>query len=146
MRQRLGRFWYLIYEAYFNCYQQILVVGEFVTSPITVFLQSNSYISFRKELIVYKHFISCNWATLCRLANLNSSTIKQSIILLLRSYTSTPMAGFKARGSIVQFKWQETPEGREFLGGILHRNRRKSFGEYLHKAVSFSWGTTTVTV
>ncbi|XP_015771071.1 PREDICTED: REM2- and Rab-like small GTPase 1 [Acropora digitifera] len=38
------------------------------------------------------------------------------------------MAGFKARGSIVQFKWQETPEGREFLGGILHRNRRKSFG------------------
>jgi len=49
------------------------------------------------------------------------------------------MAGFKARGSIVQFKWQETPEGREFLGGILHRNRRKSFGEYkLHKAVSFS--------
>ncbi|XP_067049386.1 ciliogenesis and planar polarity effector 2-like isoform X1 [Acropora muricata] len=38
------------------------------------------------------------------------------------------MAGLQARGSIVQFKWQETPEGREFLGGILHRNRRKSFG------------------
>lgn len=38
------------------------------------------------------------------------------------------MAGFRPRGSIVQFKWQETPEGREFLGGILHRNKRKSFG------------------
>jgi len=38
------------------------------------------------------------------------------------------MAGFKPRGSIIQFKWQETAEGREFLGGILHRNRRKIFG------------------
>ncbi|RMX38062.1 hypothetical protein pdam_00003093 [Pocillopora damicornis] len=38
------------------------------------------------------------------------------------------MTGFRPRGSIVQFKWQETPEGREFLGGILHRNKRKSFG------------------
>lgn len=39
------------------------------------------------------------------------------------------MAGFKPRGSIIQFNWQETAEGREFLGGILHRNRRKTFGE-----------------
>lgn len=38
------------------------------------------------------------------------------------------MAGVRPRGSVVQFKWQDTPEGREFLGGILHRNRRKSFG------------------
>ncbi|CAH3028022.1 unnamed protein product [Porites evermanni] len=38
------------------------------------------------------------------------------------------MARYKARGSIIQFKWQETAEGREFLGGILHRNRRKMFG------------------
>lgn len=39
------------------------------------------------------------------------------------------MAGFRPRGSIIQFNWQETAEGREFLGGILHRNRRKTFGE-----------------
>lgn len=38
------------------------------------------------------------------------------------------MARFMPRGSIIQFNWQETPEGREFLGGILHRNRRKTFG------------------
>lgn len=40
------------------------------------------------------------------------------------------MANFKPRGSIIQFNWQETAEGREFLGGILHRNRRKTFGEW----------------
>lgn len=39
------------------------------------------------------------------------------------------MARFMPRGSIFQFNWQETAEGREFLGGILHRNRRKTFGE-----------------
>ena len=43
--------------------------------------------------------------------------------------SSFSMAGFMPRGSIIQFNWQETPEGREFLGGILHRNRRKTFGE-----------------
>ena len=42
------------------------------------------------------------------------------------------MARYKARGSIIQFKWQETAEGREFLGGILHRNRRKMFGEEIN--------------
>ena len=42
------------------------------------------------------------------------------------------MATYKARGSIIQFKWQETAEGREFLGGILHRNRRKMFGEEIN--------------
>lgn len=42
------------------------------------------------------------------------------------------MARYKARGSIIQFKWQETAEGREFLGGILHRNRRKMFGEKIN--------------
>ncbi|KAJ7394455.1 rheb-like protein [Desmophyllum pertusum] len=38
------------------------------------------------------------------------------------------MARFMPRGSIFHFNWQETAEGREFLGGILHRNRRKTFG------------------
>ena len=47
------------------------------------------------------------------------------------------MARYKARGSIIQFKWQETAEGREFLGGILHRNRRKMFGEEI-RAIPFN--------
>ncbi|EDO36605.1 predicted protein, partial [Nematostella vectensis] len=35
---------------------------------------------------------------------------------------------YKPKGSIVQFNWQDTQEGREYFGGILRRNRRKFFG------------------
>ncbi|KXJ06553.1 REM2- and Rab-like small GTPase 1 [Exaiptasia diaphana] len=34
----------------------------------------------------------------------------------------------RPRGSIVQFNWQDSPEGREYFAGILRRNRRKIFG------------------
>ncbi|XP_031562255.1 ciliogenesis and planar polarity effector 2-like [Actinia tenebrosa] len=35
---------------------------------------------------------------------------------------------FKPRGSVIQFNWQDSQEGREYFAGILRRNRRKVFG------------------